>query len=777
MKRLLMAFMVSLFLLVACGGGSSGSDDGNDGSVNDFAGDGDDGGDDDTQETAYVLVDFGDEESANSFDVIDEIGGKWDVLSISPNLQYKSINGYAGVATDTPHESPDKYGSYYYTYQHLSGEPINFQRGDYIRVTYYNGNNASYNIRPFISFIGTGYPVYELESYDSQWYGMDPTHTSTYDDHHIPLHGYQLLHVHDSSSYVNGFKIREKDYKTFIYRITSKTIEAGQENEYPQYISQGNHSSLNIATRYYGSLTTTPEYAANIILDKIELVRNGDITPPSVPANIQATANDTSIELTWNVSEDQLMYRYFIYVNGEEWAVTKNTHFTLRTVDPETTYNIQIMAQDDWYNESAKSAELSVTTKAFNTNNDKAGLLNPWQELVYKGAFKVDNSTVYGSDSAFHRLAYAGTGITYLPNGDAANTDAYEGALLISAHPGGSDTDGLFYGEINIPLPIISDNQDDLNTAVLINTAELFDLTDTDDSYQIKGGDVLYIDADDNHIANTVYHIAADYYSSGSQKILNVFNSDYSNKRGEYWLTDCQTSELPCKKDFRNHMMYLFQAPRTFADDHFDGRYIMVGGWYEGPHNGLGPGLSAMRPWYGGFPADGATLDTLNLMVPVDYNGDWDNDYDLDGAIGKHSYNDTSHGGAWLTSAANLTGERSAVVLGVRQGLGEHWYGDYNRWYKHDIVEDMPKTGKSGPGWRSSGYNSALYFFNPSDLADIASGEKQNHEAETYARMNLDHVFYNDNGGIASVAYDHWHQKLYVVEGGSQTIIHVWGIE
>jgi uncharacterized lipoprotein YddW (UPF0748 family) len=91
-----------------------------------------------------------------------------------------------------------------------------------------------------------------------------------------------------------------------------------------------------------------------------------DTTPPSVPANLTATAvSSTRIDLSWDVSTDNIgVAGYNVYRDGVQIGTSGTTNFSDVTCSPSTTYTYEVSAYDAAGNESAKSAPASATTFA-----------------------------------------------------------------------------------------------------------------------------------------------------------------------------------------------------------------------------------------------------------------------------------------------------------------------------------------------------------------------------------------------------------------------------
>jgi len=91
-----------------------------------------------------------------------------------------------------------------------------------------------------------------------------------------------------------------------------------------------------------------------------------DTTAPSVPSGLSIVSVDqTSVDLSWNASTDSGgsgLRDYTIYRNNVAVSSVATTVFSDTGLTPDTTYNYSVAASDNASNQSARSAEIQVTT-------------------------------------------------------------------------------------------------------------------------------------------------------------------------------------------------------------------------------------------------------------------------------------------------------------------------------------------------------------------------------------------------------------------------------
>jgi C1A family cysteine protease/fibronectin type 3 domain-containing protein len=99
---------------------------------------------------------------------------------------------------------------------------------------------------------------------------------------------------------------------------------------------------------------------------------SGDTTPPAPPANLTATAMDSSVDLTWSANAEPDLAGYTVYRatsgGGPYSALTasllSDPSYTDSSVSNGTTYYYVVTASDDSGNESGHSNEASATPQA-----------------------------------------------------------------------------------------------------------------------------------------------------------------------------------------------------------------------------------------------------------------------------------------------------------------------------------------------------------------------------------------------------------------------------
>jgi hypothetical protein len=120
--------------------------------------------------------------------------------------------------------------------------------------------------------------------------------------------------------------------------------------------------------------TSTPKY--NALVNFVNTTPPAsDTTPPSVPANLTATAvTSSSINLSWSASTDNVgVQGYRIFRNGTQIASTNLTTYGDTGLTASTQYSYTVEAYDAAGNDSAPSSSSSATTGAPGLNPTYVG--------------------------------------------------------------------------------------------------------------------------------------------------------------------------------------------------------------------------------------------------------------------------------------------------------------------------------------------------------------------------------------------------------------------
>jgi hypothetical protein len=237
---------------------------------------------------------------------------------------------------------------------------------------------------------------------------------------------------------------------------------------------------------------------------------------------------------------------------------------------------------------------------------------------------------------------------------------------------------------------------------------------------------------------------------------------------------------------------YLFEIPQEWADAYAPGMRLATGRAREGLWSGRGPGLFAFAPWLeGNPPTPDATLTQITPLLLYGVQEPGIPDIVSDESMAMNGYADADHwmGGAWLTVA-----DKSAVIFVGTKALGEAWYGFANGLvWPHDCAEnntcpEPPEWPYDDRGFWAEEYEAQIIFFDPSELAAVATGEIETWKPQPYAAMSLHDSLFDPDLNLAeyrrdlvgAAAFDRTNSILYIVErlvDEYKSVVHVWQLQ
>jgi hypothetical protein len=377
-------------------------------------------------------------------------------------------------------------------------------------------------------------------------------------------------------------------------------------------------------------------------------------------------------------------------------------------------------------------------------------LIHPENDLVYLGAFRLPDETSNGTI-----WNYGGHGMTYYPLGDPGSNDDFPGSLFAISHVYQN-----YVSEFTIPKPVISAtrNVEELNKA---QTLQPFaDITGGRQTGGLTGttlGDMQYMPAMNGQQEAKLYWVLYEYYmpppedpSFGWSGLDLAGSESYG-----LWRIDGET--------FSSTSKYLFEIPSDWASENTPGHLLAAGRFRLVNGGSWGPALYAISPWNennGHPPPPGTAMDSTRLL----YYPDVDHRLDHFSAV------DTWDDGVWLT-----TGHKSAVVFVGTKGIRE--YGDL------EYYGIPQQDGCGGKGYHGEPYYPAMLFYDPADLAKVASGTLESHQPQPYAWFNIKDLLFSTGCGrdiLGGVGFDREHGLLYIIEKKgdgyeeSKPIVHAW---
>jgi hypothetical protein len=390
------------------------------------------------------------------------------------------------------------------------------------------------------------------------------------------------------------------------------------------------------------------------------------------------------------------------------------------------------------------------------------------ENLDYLGAFRLPEA------SGGSNWEYSGQGLTYYPDGDPDGPDdGFSGSLFGFGHDHHVEV-----SEISIPVPVISKNLDDLNTAVTLQPfADISGGLFNPEEMDLPVADLAYLppqaDGETGKLHFTFGQHFQDFEPSHGWAELDLSDPRPAGP----WVFDGYTNYV--SND------YLFDIPPDWAAAYTPGQSLATGRFREGVWGGYGPPLFAYSP-----PVDGATVTSITPLLLYGVQEPGLTDIVNDESMQMNGYQLADHwlGGSWLTA-----GDKSAVIFVGTKALGHSWYGFANGVvWDYDCAEQNPPTCPDPPEWPydnrgywAEDYQAQIIFYNPSDLGAVARGEMQTWEPQPYATLVLDEYLFDPELDpaeykrdlVAAAAFDRAHGYLFVIERLAdeyKSVIHVW---
>jgi hypothetical protein len=434
-----------------------------------------------------------------------------------------------------------------------------------------------------------------------------------------------------------------------------------------------------------------------------------------------------------------------------------------------------------------------------------SGLVQP-SDLAYAGAFRLP-----GGDTPPQTFAYGGNAMTFNPDGDPSNSDAYPGSLFVMGHDRmayGGLPDGSQVAEVSIPVPGRASDPADLPQAGFIQgfydvTAGFFTQLE-----EIPKAGMQYLNHPDT---GPKIHLCWGQHLQPQDLPSHAwFDATLAtpNTRGVWFIGD---------HNLYSTNGYMFDIPAAWADAHAQGRYLATGRFRDGGQGGMGPALFAYRPWLAGGSAPGSgtrLAETTLLLYENAYNTD-----DFVRNMNGYQHADEWEGGAWITTPS---GKTAVLFAGTKSTGTKHWYGYINaRGPEYPCVDahvtdyvtcrmtdgsscppedfsgccdEAQGTCVTGRGWWSTSFDAQFILYDPADLARVAAGEIEPWEPQPYASLDVDDHLYLDppawdvyvlgmgvqrRNRIGAAAYDRDNGLFYVLElyaEGGKPVVHVWRI-
>ena len=395
------------------------------------------------------------------------------------------------------------------------------------------------------------------------------------------------------------------------------------------------------------------------------------------------------------------------------------------------------------------------------TSFDASKRIQP-TDLEYLGAFRLPEGEPGSEVKSWN---YGGTAMTYYPDGDPYGPqDGFPGSLFAGGHDWEHQV-----AEISIPVPVITKNLDELNTATTLQGFhDIFKVK----NLEIPRTDLEYLPKQGSQSQGKLYLCFGAHYQEDNDLTHGWCETNLAAPQifGKWRLAD----RLPYSTND-----YLFEIPAPWANVYTPGKRLATGRFRDGGWSGQGPSLLAIGPWEQGNPPIGGTeLENTALLL---YSSTLDFD-DINHTMNGYHHSDEWSGGAWLTA-----GDKSAVIFVGTKGTGTCWYGFANGvvWPEEPPYPQIPPPPNDMRGWWSTGFKGQFIFYDTDDLAGVASGAKEPWEPQPYTALDIDQSLFNiistqQKSHLGAAAFDRTRGYLYVMEyrgDNDKCLAHVWKVK
>lgn len=391
-------------------------------------------------------------------------------------------------------------------------------------------------------------------------------------------------------------------------------------------------------------------------------------------------------------------------------------------------------------------------------------LIDP-ADLVYQGAFRLPEPADWNQEE--NSWSWGGRAMTYYPGGDAdGQSDGYPGSIFGTGHE-----QYQYICELSIPEPVISATKDlgELNMAE--NLQDFRDIKgDMFGELELPRAGLEYLPKQGSQSEDKLYYTWGQHMQElDSGPSHGWFDLDLSdpNVQGPWRIQD---------QVKYNTTDYIFEIPANWAQENTPGYRLVTGRFRDGGQGSQGPVMIAYGPWNDGNPpSEGAALANTPLLL---YSSVYD-DASGNNAMDNYHHSDEWSGGAWLTK-----GDKASVVFVGIKGQGDCWYG----FYDGTVWPEEPPYPPEGPGergWWSDSFIGQMIFYDPSDLAKVASGDMEPYEPQPYATLNINDLLWNrqvnEIQAFGAVSFDRENGLLYAFEfrgdaDNDNPLVHVWKI-
>jgi hypothetical protein len=236
--------------------------------------------------------------------------------------------------------------------------------------------------------------------------------------------------------------------------------------------------------------------------------------------------------------------------------------------------------------------------------------------------------------------------------------------------PYGELPDGNKVAEISIPVPVISESIESLNTAGFLqqfsNIAEGYFVT----LEEIPRTAIQYFEHPKSGVQNIHLAWGAHFQEDPETMVPShaLFSPDLSKP-------DLQGTWYIGNQSLYSTNGYLLDIPISWAENYLDGFYLATGRFRDGGWSGMGPALFAYSPWIDKdgtqLYENGAHLEEKTLLL---YENSL-NTENIEKCLRDYQHADEWSGAVWVTTES---GKAAVIFVGTKGTGDKYWYGFVN---------------------------------------------------------------------------------------------------
>lgn len=274
-----------------------------------------------------------------------------------------------------------------------------------------------------------------------------------------------------------------------------------------------------------------------------------------------------------------------------------------------------------------------------------------------------------------------------------------------------------------------------------------------------------------SQVSDKVYGSIDQWYGvvDGTHPTIWFSEMDGSNPRGPYHVGP---KTLPYHGNKAGD--YLFSMPQWYAEKYLGGRFLVTGKTRGAFNGSQGPTLFAFSPWSSENPS--GNLNSIPLL--------WYRIFFPDCAgpnVGNKSqcdYPDFTMCDKWEGGGFVESGQKRAIILLGKKGLGSNYYGD----------PPSANACEQSRGYHCDPYERQIIFYDVDELGQVAQGTRNPWSVTPYTIWRPQEFLLGDAQGqtcgeTGGMVVDSAKSRVFMIEkgfGGHQNenaaIVHVWSV-